>query len=298
MNSSKFIKTLFLIIFLISLAFNLFILVIISSLGFSLSGTLLYIIFSTIVSSLLIINVITITSPVIIKFIAGNQAIKSLGNTNHPLLKRLSKEAPGTYHHSTAVAEIAEKAVKVIGLSGTQIRIGAYYHDIGKLINPNVFNENQSLSSTKEEISEHQKAILLRKIISHVENGIEIAAKGKMPDEIIELIGQHHGTSIASSYQKELALTHGDTEIHRYPGPKPLTKEAGILMITDSCEAKARSSKTLSAKTIPSIVESIIRDKISDDQLELCTLSDIDLGKIKKSIISSLESIYHKRISY
>jgi len=221
-----------------------------------------------------------------------------LADFNQPLLKRLMLEAPGTYHHSLTVASIAEHAANAINANALLARVGAYYHDIGKLIKPEYFIENQvAIENPHNNISPTMSGLV---VISHVKEGVNLAKKNNLDKPIIDLIEQHHGNSLLYSiYQKALEKIEISSETEfRYPGPKPKTKEAAILMISDSCEAAARTLDEPSPSRLKDMVEKIINNKFTDGQLNDAPLTLSDMNKIADSIVETLIGIHHVRIEY
>uniref|UniRef100_A0A7V3J9M0 HDIG domain-containing protein n=1 Tax=candidate division CPR3 bacterium TaxID=2268181 RepID=A0A7V3J9M0_UNCC3 len=219
-----------------------------------------------------------------------------LNNLTHPLLLRLSAEAPGTYHHSILVADLSSKAAKVIGADSLLCRVASYFHDIGKLKNPALFVENSKNEQNNQDLDLLENAKFIK---NHVEDGIRLAKDAHLPQTIINLIAQHHGTSLCS-YFYDLAKSKGTEGIRkadfRYKGPKPQTKEAAIVMLADALEAKARVKDNSSS--IKDLVEETFADKINDGQLNESTLSERELFKLKQSFIKTLESMAHQRIEY
>lgn len=218
---------------------------------------------------------------------------------SHPLLLRLSYEAPGTYHHSINTAILAQKAAKSVNADPLLVRVGAYYHDIGKLENPTQYIENQSGAEIprNEDIESIKKNA--NKIILHVSRGVAIAETNHLPKEVIDLIAQHHGTTHMLYYYekaKETGLKFKKTDF-RYDGPAPQSKEAAILMLSDSCEAAARAVINLTPEIIKDIVKNAVNDKIADKQLKNSGLANSDIIKITQSLEETLASIYHQRIS-
>ncbi len=218
----------------------------------------------------------------------------------NPLLLRLSEEAPGTYHHSIMVSNIAQKACRAIGVDSLLVRTAAYYHDIGKLEEPLSYVENQA----DVEIPSDENAATIRKnakiIISHVKKGIKIANENNMPEDMIDLISEHHGTTRTLFFYeraRDRGLKIKKTDF-RYPGPIPQTKESVILMLADCVEATARAYESLSKTDIDNIVSSSIEERLSDNQFKNANLSESELAKIRASLIESLNSIYHQRIRY
>lgn len=224
-----------------------------------------------------------------------------LSNPNNPLLKRLLMEAPGTYHHSMMVANLAEMAAEEVNADSVVARIGAYYHDIGKIIRPVFFKENQM---TKENPHDKINASLSTLIItSHVKDGIELAKEYKLPKVIQNIIAQHHGTTLVKYfYLTEKNNSEHPEEIReedfRYPGPIPSSKEAGIIMLADSVEAAVRSITDPTKGKIEEMVNNIIKDKLYSGQLDDCDLTLKDLSLIRKSFLKGFNSIYHQRIEY
>ncbi|MFB4166510.1 HD family phosphohydrolase [Virgibacillus sp. JSM 102003] len=222
----------------------------------------------------------------------------SLASPNHPLLRKILTESPGTYHHSVMVANLSESACEVIGANGLLARVGAYYHDIGKTVRPHYFIENQlSISNPHDIIEPRQSAEI---IINHPYDGAAMLKKHKLPKEIINIAMQHHGTTLLKYfYFKEKESNRYVKEINfRYPGPKPQTKEAAIICICDSVEAAVRSLNEPTEEKIEEIVSSIINDRLMDGQLNECPLTLMELDKVHQTICKSLKGIFHSRIQY
>ena len=233
--------------------------------------------------------------------IVTNIKLLEMSNPNHPLMKRLLMEAPGTYHHSVMVANLAEVAAEEVGGNPVVARIGAYYHDIGKLKRPYFFGENQRGGDNPHSKITPNLSTLI--IVSHVKDGIELAKEYKVPKILQDMIEQHHGTTLVKYFyytMKNSAENPEDIkeEDFRYPGPKPTTKEAGILMLADSVEAAVRSINEPTKGKIEAMVNNIIKDKLNSDQLVNCDLTLKDLEKIRKCFLKSLGAIYHQRIEY
>jgi putative nucleotidyltransferase with HDIG domain len=207
-------------------------------------------------------------------------------------------EAPGTYHHSLMTATIAEAAADAIGVNSLLARVGSYYHDIGKLKNPEYFIENQgSAVNPHDPLTPAMSSLIL---VSHVKDGAAIAKKHNLDKEIIDAIEQHHGTTMMHFFYHKALEINPDANIEnfRYPGPKPKTKVSAIVMIADSCEAAARALEESSAVRIRETVEKIINNKFTDGQFSDCPITLQDLQTIRDSIAASLISIYHARIEY
>lgn len=221
-------------------------------------------------------------------------------NLSNPLLLRLAEEAPGTYHHSMNVSNIAQNAAKAIGANSLLVRVASYYHDIGKLNNPLIFIENQGHKEIPRDEDAQYIRHLSKKIISHVKEGVNIARDNNLPDDITDLISQHHGTSrvlYCFEKAKEKGLKIKKTDF-RYSGPIPQTKESVILMLSDIVEAAARASEDLSSNAIVNIVDNAISDKTDDKQIKGSIVADAEIVKIRTSLIKSLGAIYHQRIRY
>lgn len=221
-----------------------------------------------------------------------------LSNPNHPLLKRVLTETPGTYHHSVMVANLAETACESIGANGLLARVGCYYHDIGKTVRPGYFIENQHSDKNPHDLLPPEKSREI--IIAHTEDGAKLLAKYKMPPEIVAIAKQHHGTSLLKYFvfkARELGDDINEEE-YRYPGPKPQTKEVAIISIADSVEAAVRSMKEPTSKKIASLVRSIVSDKLNDGQFDECDLSMKELKQVERTICETLNGIFHNRIEY
>ena len=228
--------------------------------------------------------------------------LMELSNPNQPLLKKLIVEAPGTYHHSIVVGNLAETAAEEIEGNGLLARVGALYHDIGKLKRPYFFIENQEAYKNIHDDMEPSLSALV--IASHVKEGVELAKKNKIPKDIIDIITQHHGTGLIS-YFFHRALKENDSsndeiaeENYRYSGPKPQTKEAGIILLADSIEAATRSLTNPTPTRIKSMVKEIIKKNLENGQLEECNLTMKDLDKIAVSFSRILTSMFHSRVEY
>ena len=231
--------------------------------------------------------------------LATPSRLLEITNPNQPLMKRLMIEAPGTYHHSIIVANLAEAAADKIGANAYLARAGAYYHDIGKLKRPGYFSENQRGVNPHEKTDPYVSAAIL---ISHTKDGALIAQKDHLPPEVMDIILQHHGvTPVMFFYHKALQLSDGrhvDINDFRYAGPKPQTKEASIVMLADTIEAAVRSMKDPTPKEIDQFIERLIRGKLEDGQLSDCPLSLRDIDQICTAFSGILKGVYHERIEY
>lgn len=235
--------------------------------------------------------------------VSTNMNLLTLCDYNHPLLRRLQMEAPGTYHHSLVVANLAEQAANDIGANPIKARVCALFHDIGKLSRPEYFSENNLEGSTLHDTLRPGISSII--IMNHIKDGISLAIKYKLSRVIKDAIEQHHGTDLVYFFYRraveENSITEGSTvteEEYRYPGPNPVDKEIALLSLADACEAASRSLEKPTASKIESLVWEIIRKKIKDGQLDDAILSLNDLAKAKTSFIKTLTSMLHSRINY
>jgi putative nucleotidyltransferase with HDIG domain len=222
-----------------------------------------------------------------------------LANPTHPLLRRLMSEAPGTYHHSLIVGNLAERSAELIGADALVARVAAYYHDIGKLRRPYFFVENQAEGVNPHDSLDPGESA--RIIAAHVTDGVEMAERYGLPPRIREMIPQHHGTRLVSFFYQR-ATEAGDSEARvedfSYAGPKPRSKEAAIVMLADTVEAAARAARDHSPEAINALVEKLILQRVSEGQLDECELTLSDLQKIRDSFSTLLVGMYHPRIEY
>lgn len=228
----------------------------------------------------------------------SDMSLLELSDTNSNLLKELSDKAPGTFHHSLNVANLAEAAANEIGANSMLARVGALYHDIGKMRNPTYFTENQTTSvNSHDELSPKESAEI---IIEHVINGIEIAKKRNLPDRVIDFIRTHHGTTtVYYFYKKEKEINeNANPEDFRYPGPMPFSKETAILMMCDSVEAASKSIKEPNSRLIDDFVEKIINKQMEEGQFLNSNITFMEIQTVKKVLKRKLKNIYHLRIEY
>ncbi len=227
-----------------------------------------------------------------------------LSNFNSPLLNRLTVEAPGTHHHTIMVASLAEVGAEAIDANSLLTRVGAYYHDIGKIIRPHFFFENAGLSKNNhhEKVTPNVSSII---VTSHVKDGVELAQENRLPQVIIDIIREHHGTGLIAYFYREALLKGNkrdkesiEEENFRYPGPKPQTKEAAIVMLADSAEAAFRFSPRKTLKSIETQVNKIIDNKLKDGQLDECNLTLREITKIRDAFTRTLIGIVHTRGRY
>ncbi len=230
--------------------------------------------------------------------LVSDVSLLELSDTNSKLLKRLSNEAPGTFHHSLNVANLAEAASNEIGANAMLARVGALYHDIGKMKNPTFFTENQSTGINPHNDLQPKQSSKI--IIDHVINGIEIAKKNRLPDRVIDFIRTHHGTSMVYYFYKKEQEENEDVNINdfTYNGPKPFSKETAILMMCDSVEAASKSLKEPTSIKIDAFVENIISKQMEQGQFLNADITFKEIQSIKKVLKRKLANIYHLRIEY
>ena len=222
-----------------------------------------------------------------------------LSNPNQPLLKDLITKAPGTYHHSLMVANISANCVEAIGGDSQLARVACYYHDIGKLEHPFFFIENLPghMESPHNMISAEESAQI---IFNHVTKGVEILTQHQLPQAVIDICAQHHGTTLMKYFYAEALKNNPDVkeEDFRYPGPKPQTKEAAIINIVDSAEAATRAMKEPTLEKVEALVHSIIMNRLEDEQFVECDITMKEIAIVEKMIVTSLNGTFHSRIEY
>ncbi len=226
-----------------------------------------------------------------------------LANLEHPLLKDMILRAPGTYHHSFMVGSLAESAAEAVDADSLLSKVGSYYHDIGKMKNPSFFVENMR-AGQKNKHEKIQPSLSALIITSHVKEGVELAKKHKLGRAIIDIIQQHHGTTLVTYFFNK-AKTMEDADVsevleadYRYDGPKPQTREAAIVMIADSCEAASRTLKTPNYPKVRELVKKIVEAKVNDGQFDECSLTFRDLHQISRALEKVLMAQFHSRIDY
>jgi putative nucleotidyltransferase with HDIG domain len=233
-------------------------------------------------------------------------SLLEMSDISLPLLQELVARAPGTYNHSISVAAIAEAAAERIGANGLLVRIGAYYHDIGKMLKPQYFIENmtEGARSRHEHLAPAMSTLI---IIGHVKDGVDLANQHNLPQPLVDLIEQHHGTTLVEYFYHEATRQAGIQPDHRtdaeessfrYPGPKPQTREAGVLMIADAVEGASRTLSEPTPRRIETLVHDITMKRLLDGQFDECSLTLNDLHEIEESVVKSLTAIYHGRIKY
>lgn len=231
-------------------------------------------------------------------------SLLELADVSHPLLQELVRRAPGTYNHSINVASLAEAAADAIGCNGLLARVGAYFHDIGKMLKPGYFIENQGDGTNRHESLLPAMSTLV--IIAHVKDGADLARQHNLPKSLIDFIMQHHGTTLVEYFynraneQSESDPDGGEVDEHsyRYPGPKPQTKEAAVLMLADTVESAGRTLIDPTPSRIESLVRELAMKKLLDGQFDECGLTLAELSKIEKSLIKTMAAVYHARIKY
>lgn len=227
-------------------------------------------------------------------------SLLELSNPNHPLLKKLLMEAPGTYHHSLVVGNLAETAAETVGGDPLLCRVGGYFHDVGKSKRPMFFIENQNGRENPHEKVAPTLSHLI--ITSHVRDGVEMQEQHKLPKPIRDICEQHHGTTVLWYFYNKAVEVDKNSNVNvddfRYPGPKPQTREAAIIMLCDSIEAAVRSMSRPTPNRIEAVIRKIIKDRLHDGQLDECDLTLKDLDKIADALMKALNGIYHARIEY
>ena len=231
-------------------------------------------------------------------------SLLEMSTVSHPLLQELVRRAPGTYNHSIAVATIGEAAAESIGANGLLLRVGAYFHDIGKMLKPEYFIENMSAN---EESRHHKLAPAMSTliIIGHVKDGVDLAKQHNLPPRLIDFIEQHHGTTLVEYFFREAERqadedhkTDAEESSFRYPGPKPQSREAGIMMLSDAVESASRTLSEPTPKRIETLVHELTMKRLLDGQFDECSLKLSEIKTVEESLVKSLIGIYHGRIKY
>lgn len=226
--------------------------------------------------------------------------LMELARPTHPLLRQLLIKAPGTYHHSIVISNMAERAAEAIGADALLARVGSYYHDIGKLSRPYFFSENQSEAENPHDKLDPKTSTEI--IISHVTDGLDLARKYRLPDKIRDFIAEHHGTTLVSYFYRQACQEdqddNTDKEAFRYPGPKPQSKETAIVMLADTIEAWSRANRPPNDSEMERRIRQVINDRLVSGQLDECDLTLKDLDGIRKAFASVLKGIFHPRIQY
>jgi len=223
-----------------------------------------------------------------------------LSDLNHPLLHELAVQAPGSFHHSMVVGQLAEKAAVAIGADSLLARVGSYYHDVGKMRKPEYFVENQGgTRSPHEKVTPKMSSLVL---LAHVKDGVDLGKKAGLPNRIIDFIREHHGTSLMSFFYDKAQRLNPDQDVSdqdfRYPGPRPQSRETAIVMLADSVEAAARSLDNPTASRLRGLIRSIVRAKFDESELDECDLTMKDLHAIAESFEPTLLGVFHPRLEY
>ena len=233
-----------------------------------------------------------------------DMSLLELGDAAHPLLQELVRRAPGTYNHSINVASIAEAAAESIGANGLLVRVGAYFHDIGKMLKPGYFIENQGQEANRHD--ELLPAMSTLIIIAHVKDGADLARQHHLPRSIVDFIQQHHGTTLVEFFyrranEQQEANGNGDVvdeNSYRYPGPKPQSRADGILMLADTVESASRVLVEPTPARIESLVHELVMKRLLDGQLDDSDLTLQQVHTIEDSLVKSLIAVYHGRVKY
>ncbi len=230
-------------------------------------------------------------------------SLLEVGDVAHPLLQELVRRAPGTYNHSINVASLAEAAAEAIGARGLLVRVGAYFHDVGKMLKPAYFVENQGRENRHESLVPAMSTLI---IVAHVKEGVELARQYNLPQPIVDLIAEHHGTTLVEFFfrraeERSQADPNGeevDEQTYRYPGPKPTTRESAVLMLSDAVESASRTLTEPTPARIASLVHELAMKRLLDGQFDECGLTLEELGLIEQSLVKSLTAVYHGRVKY
>lgn len=229
-----------------------------------------------------------------------NLTLMELSNTSHEALRELSRRAPGTFQHSVSVANISEDLMNEIGGDALLAKVGALYHDIGKVRNPQYFTENQSSGFNPHDELDYAESAKI--ITQHVTDGLELARQYRLPAEVQDFIRTHHGTTYTGYFYAKEKERHGDgnfdVTVFRYPGPRPYSRETAVVMIVDTVEAACRSMKEHTKEATDTMVDRLIDDKVRAGQLDNCPLSYGDIAKIRRILKDKMMSIYHVRVEY
>ena len=232
--------------------------------------------------------------------ITTDLTLLELSNYDRPLLKDLARKAPGTFNHSMTMGTMGETAAERIGANPMLARVGAYYHDIGKTITPQNYVENQlDNQNVHENLTPEESAQL---IVSHVEEGVQLGKDNNLPQEILDFIPMHHGTTVMTYFYERAKKLYGEDEVkindYRYPGPKPDSKETAIIMLADGCESAVRSIEEPDSDKVENVIDGIFNSRIDDGQLEDSPLTYSDITKMKEAFLSILLGQHHRRIRY
>jgi putative nucleotidyltransferase with HDIG domain len=249
----------------------------------------------------LVSAVITVGAFVVLGMLFGITTriqLMELAQLNHPLLRRLQAEAPGTFHHSVVVGNLAERAADIVAADSLLVRVGCYFHDIGKLMRPGFYIENQlDGRNPHERLDPFTSA---KVVAAHVHAGLELARKHRLPAKVRAIIAEHHGTRLVTYFYRKASQENAevDSKLFAYPGPRPQSKEAAIVMLADSVEAVVRSSRDRSPERIDALVEAVINERLAEHQLDDCDLTLRELKAVGEAFKAALRGVYHPRLEY
>ncbi len=224
--------------------------------------------------------------------------LMELAQLSHPLLRQLQEQAPGTFHHSVIVGNLAERAADLVGADALLVRVGAYFHDIGKITKPGFYIENQmGGENPHDRLDPHSSA---KMVSEHVRAGMKLTARYRIPARVRAFVPEHHGTRLVTFFYRKASIQDPmtDPDKFRYPGPKPQSRETAMVMLADSVEAVVRAAKDRSHEKIDELVEAVINERVTEGQLDECDLTLRDLRIIAESFKATLRGIYHPRIEY
>ena len=224
--------------------------------------------------------------------------LMELAQVNQPLLRRLQDEAPGTFHHSIIVGNLAERAADAIDADSLLVRVGCYYHDVGKLLQPGFYVENQMGGENPHEHLEPQVSAQI--VSEHVRGGLELARKYRLPQRVAAFIPEHHGTRLVTYFYRKASRESPEVDATQftYPGPRPQSRESALGMLADSVEATVRSSPDHSPERIDALVDEVVAERVSEGQLDECDLTLRQLKTIAESFKATLRGVYHPRLEY
>lgn len=230
-------------------------------------------------------------------------SLLEIGDVAHPLLQELVRRAPGTYNHSINVASLGEAAADAIGARGLLVRVGAYFHDVGKMLKPDYFVENQGTENRHESLVPAMSTLI---IVAHVKEGVELTRQYNLPQPIVDLVAEHHGTTLVEYFyrratERSQADPHAaevDEHTYRYPGPKPSTRESAVLMLTDAVESASRTLTEPTPARIAGLVHDLAMKRLLDGQFDDCGLTLEELAVVEQSLVKSLTAVYHGRVKY
>jgi putative nucleotidyltransferase with HDIG domain len=262
-------------------------------------GATVVILLGSLIISVIVASSVMTGLPILKDVLKTYQGLFRLGHINHPLLLRLQKEAPGTFHHSLATANLAYQAARKINADAALARIGAYYHDIGKIKNPAHYIENQEGYNPHDHLTPKESAAI---IIRHIVDGISLARQYRLPNHIIDFIPEHTGTTLVRFFYEQAKRENPNIEIEKrnfcYPGPKPMSRETAIVMLADSVEAAMRANPKAKSDRIQKVIEEIVAQKEAEQQLDISGLTKRDITRIKQAFKEEIIKMNHKRIKY